>query len=266
MKHCFRLTLEYDGSPYSGWQEQANARTVMGDLRQAAESHLKTPTEIMGAGRTDAGVHAAGQVAHLKFEAPRRPDAALLAAELNRRTPHNIAILECVPAPLSFHARHDATARVYTYQIATRKRAFSKPYVWWIKEPLDLGAMRAACAQLAGRHDFGCFRAADPSKPGESTLVEVASASLACDEDLILFRIEASHFLWRMVRRLTGVLVKLGLGEITPRDFARLLSARPHPKLDAAAWTAPAAGLFLTEVKYPPGALTGPPRNRSPRP
>jgi len=250
VKQAFRLTLEYDGSPYSGWQEQANARTVMGDLREAIEGCLKTRVELMGAGRTDAGVHAAGQVAHLKFDASRREDAAKLAAEINRRTPHNIAVLDCAPTPYSFHARHDAKSRVYHYQIATRKSAFSKPYVWWIKEPLDVAAMQSACKELPGRHDFNCFRAVDPSKPGESSIVEVSSAGIEIQDDLIVFKIEASHFLWRMVRRIAGVLVKLGVHEITRKDFDTLLRARCHPKLDVAAWTAPAAGLFLAEVKY----------------
>ncbi len=103
---------------------------------------------------------------------------------------------------------------------------------------------------LEGRHDFHCFRAVDPSKPDESSLVVVESAAIETEDDLIVFRITASHFLWRMVRRLAGVLVRLGLGEITMEDFERLLAARTDPKLDVAAWTAPSSGLFLESVSY----------------
>ncbi|MCC6294238.1 MAG: tRNA pseudouridine(38-40) synthase TruA [Bryobacterales bacterium] len=252
MKRTYKLTLEYDGTRYSGWQAQANARTVMGDLIGAAQDLFQTGVEVMGAGRTDAGVHAAAQVAHLRVT-PRealRPERIL--AELNRRLPHDIAILELDEAPARFHARHDAAGRVYTYQIATRKTAFSKKYVWWIKEPLGVERMREAAGKIPGRHDFACFRAEDPSKPDGSTIVVVESAEIEVQDGMIVFRIEASHFLWRMVRRLVGALVKTGLGELPPQAWDRLLQGRCAAEWDIAAWTAPASGLFLSEVKYKP--------------
>jgi tRNA pseudouridine38-40 synthase len=251
LRQTWKLTLEYDGTRYSGWQEQANARTVMGALREAVEGYLGVQTEMQGAGRTDAGVHAAAQVCHLRFTKSRSYVPDQFVHEVNERLPADIALLEAAPAPPRFHARHDAVARAYVYQISTRKTAFSKKYVWWIKQPLDAGVMQAAAAKLAGRHDFTCFRAKDPSRPGESPVVVVDRAEVVCEDDLILFRIEASHFLWRMVRRLTGVLVKLGKGEIAAADFELLLNARPRPDLDVAAWTAPASGLFLEKVLYP---------------
>jgi len=159
-------------------------------------------------------------------------------------------VLECVEAKPGFHARHDAVSRAYFYQISTRKAALAKRFVWWIKPPLDVAAMQSAASLIAGRHNFVCFRAADPSRPGESTTVEVASAEVAHDEDMLVFRIEASHFVWKMVRRLTGTLVKVGLGEVTVDQFADLLTGRKNPKLDVAAWTAPASGLFLEGVRY----------------
>jgi tRNA pseudouridine38-40 synthase len=110
--------------------------------------------------------------------------------------------------------------------------------------------MQKAAALIAGRHNFVCFRAADPSRPGESTTVEVTSAEVGRDEDMVVFRIEASHFVWKMVRRLTGTLVKIGLGEVSVEEFAGLLGGRKNPKLDVAAWTAPASGLFLEAVRY----------------
>ena len=247
----FKLTLEYDGSKFSGWQTQLNARTVQGELQRAADELFGVETEIQGAGRTDAGVHALGQVAHLKVRDPRRklPPEQILG-ELNDRLPSSIAIVELEPAPSGFHARHDAISRAYFYQISTRKTALSKRYVWWIKQPLEVAAMQEAAALIPGRHDFVAFRAADPSRPGESTIVVVDSVEIGRDEHLIVFRIEASHFLWKMIRRLTGTLVKVGLGEVTVDQFRGLLGGRKNPALDVAAWAAPASGLFLESVRY----------------
>ena len=246
----FRLTIEYDGSRFSGWQEQINARTVQGELKQVAQELFKTDLELQGAGRTDAGVHAVGQVAHLKIrgKAPALVPPQILR-ELNDRLPASIAVLEVTEMPPRFHARHDAKSRAYFYQISTRKAALSKRFVWWIKEPLDVARMQQAAAFIAGRHDFAAFRAADPSKPDESTIVVVDSAEVAVDDNLIVFRIEASHFIWKMVRRLTGSLVKIGLGEVSVEEFQQLLGGKKNPKLDIAAWTAPASGLFLEGVR-----------------
>ena len=247
----FRLTIEYDGSRFSGWQEQINARTVQGELKQAVLDLFRTDVEVQGAGRTDAGVHAVGQVAHLKIrdKSPALIPAKILS-ELNDRLPASIAVLEVAEAPSRFHARHDAKSRAYFYQISTRKAALSKRFVWWVKEPLDVPRMQQAALLIAGRHDFAAFRAADPSKPGESTIVVVESAEVSIDDNLVVFRIEASHFIWKMVRRLTGTLVKVGRGEVSVDQFRDLLSGKKNPKLDVAAWTAPASGLFLEGVRY----------------
>lgn len=247
----WKLTLEYDGSRYSGWQEQRNARTVQGELRKAAEEYFGCEVDLHGAGRTDAGVHALAQVAHLRAPAKpaRRPEE--IVRGLNDRLSADIAVLSAERVENRFHARHDAISRTYLYQVSRRKTAFSKKYVWWVKEELDVAVMARAARMLAGRHDFVCFRASDPARPGESTIVVVEAAEIAVEEHLVLFRIEASHFLWRMVRRIVGVLVKLGKGEITAEDFDRLLEGRCGGTLDVAAWTAPASGLFLEEVKYP---------------
>lgn len=248
----WKLILEYDGTRYSGWQEQRNARTIAGEVRRAAEEYLDAEVELGGSGRTDAGVHAAAQVAHLRADIRKPAPAARLLEEMNRRLPADIVVLEAQRVSNQFHARHDAIRRSYIYQISTRKSAFSKRYVWWIKEKLDIDAMQRAATMLPGRHDFACFAAADPSRSGESTVVVVEAASLEVEGDLVLFRIEASHFLWRMVRRLVGMLVKSGLHEVTEADWGELLAARCHSKrLEVAAWTAPAAGLFLDGVKYP---------------
>jgi tRNA pseudouridine38-40 synthase len=256
-----RLTLEYDGSKYSGWQEQINARTVMGQLRKAAEELFEAKVDIQGSGRTDAGVHALAQVAHLRLNATRPCNPEQIRRALNDRLPSDVCVVEVELAAPDFHARHDAISRTYLYQISTRRTAFLKKYVWWVKEDLDIAAMSRACAMLIGRHDFAAFRALDPSRPDASTVVVVQAAAIETEGHLILFRISASHYLWRMVRRIVGVLVKVGLGELKPEDLLLALEGKSTRKLDIAAWTAPASGLFLESVQY-----AAPKRMRKPAP
>src|SRR2546425_2897465 len=245
-----KITLEYDGTRYSGWQEQKNARTVMGEIRKAAQQIFKGNFEMQGAGRTDAGVHALGQVMHVKVTAEVRLSPETIRSRLNDLLPADIAILNVERAAHNFHARHDADARVYLYQISRRKQAFIKRYVWWVKDDLDVQRMAEAASMLVGRHDFICFRASDPSRPHESTIVDIEAAAIETEDDIIQFRIAGSHFLWRMVRRVVGALVKVGMREITLADFRRLLDGRCDAKFDVAAWTAPASGLFLEQIRY----------------
>lgn len=258
----WKLTIEYDGTKYSGWQEQRNARTVQGQIRKAAEEFFDGEVETQGAGRTDAGVHARAQVAHLRVrrtgEDQRRwpkPDDILQA--INNRLPSDVCLFDVAEAPPNFHARHDAVARTYLYQISTRRTAFFKKFVWWVREPLDVPAMSRAARALIGRHNFVAFRAEDSTRPDESPIVVVEDAGIEVEGDLIVFRITASHFVWRMVRRVVGVLVKLGLGQIAESDFSRLLAGETSSKLDVAAWTAPASGLFLESVIYPEARAAG---------
>jgi len=247
----WKLKVEYDGTKYSGWQKQLNARTVQGELEKAACDLMgMKDVDMQGAGRTDAGVHARAQIAHLKVKQDIRIAPDRLMWGMNDRLPADVNVVEVVEVRPAFHARHDAKSREYVYQISKRRSAFAKKYVWWIREELDLVAMTRASRMLIGRHDFSCFSQKDPTKPMESTIVVVEKVEIATDEDLIFIRIEASHFLWKMVRRVVGVLVKLGKGEITDAQFVQLLQARPDKKLDVAAWTAPASGLFLDKVRY----------------
>ena len=250
----WKLELEYEGTKFHGWQDQNNARTVQGELLKAARDYFGVEVEIQGAGRTDAGVHAIAQVAHLrvfkesaKVEKLRAPE---LKRELNVRLPAEVVVLDVDEAPNEFHARHDAIARAYLYQISTRRTAFSKKHVWWIKERLNVKAMAAAAKLLEGRHDFICFRAPDPSKPDASPIVVVLSSKIVVQGHLILFHIEASHFLWKMVRRIVGALVKLGTGEMSEQQFRSLLAGKCDPKHDVASWTAPSSGLFLERISY----------------
>jgi tRNA pseudouridine38-40 synthase len=231
----------------------------MGELRLAAEKSLGRAVELVGAGRTDAGVHALGQVAHVRAElAAAPPDLEQLLLALNEALPYDIAVLAVEPASNYFHARHDALRRTYVYRIAKQKDAFSKKFVWWIKEQLDIAAMRQAVALLPGRHDFVLFRAADAARPDESTIVEVESASLEESERRLEFRIEASHFLWRMVRRVMGAVVRVGRGDLSVEQFRRLINAEPQAGVMLAAWTVPSAGLFLEKVTYPESRPSAP--------
>jgi tRNA pseudouridine38-40 synthase len=247
----FKLTIEYAGTRYRGWQIQKNARTVAGEIERAVAAATGVKSfELYGAGRTDAGVHALAQVAHLQIDT--RLDAAALAWRINDELPGDINILELARAPQRFHARHDAVARSYLYRIARRRMAFDKPYVWWVREDLDLGAMREAAARFIGLRDFRSFSAGDPDESPSRVSVEEVTIDEA--PPLVLVRVVGSHFLWRMVRRMVGVLVAVGRRELRPEDVDRMLAADSG---EAAALTAPASGLFLEKVFYPGDSRPG---------
>ena len=240
-----KLTLEYAGTRYSGWQIQRNARTVQGEVERALLEVTRVKQfELYGSGRTDAGVHALGQVAHLDIELTLPPET--LRRRVNDTLPSDINILRIDKVRHRFHARHDAVARSYIYQVARRRTAFAKAFVWWVKESLDAGAMRHAAAHFVGMHDFRTFSDDDPDH--KSTQVLVDSFDVHEDGDLLIVHIEASHFLWKMVRRLVGVLVEVGRGALRADDAADLL-VQPSPL--PARVTAPASGLFLERVYYP---------------
>jgi tRNA pseudouridine38-40 synthase len=242
----FRLDVEYEGTRYGGWQKQPDKRTIQGELLKAAETFLKTKVEIGGSGRTDAGVHALCQVAHMKIKTvAKTPSARQIQAGINGLLPHDINILSLKPAPARFHARHDALSRYYLYQISTRRTAFGKSFVWWVRDRLDAEAMAQACQLFVGRHDFRSFCESVESQ--SSTLVHVNEAQILAHGSLILFRIGASHFLWKMVRRLVGALVEVGRGNLTLDDLRELLETYSK---EPAAWTAPPSGLFLERVLY----------------
>ena len=240
----FKLTLEYAGTRYRGWQTQQNARSVQETIASVVHKvSVREDFELKGAGRTDAGVHALGQVAHLDLNTRLTPGALRFA--LNDNLPADIHVLAAESVPRGFHARHDAVARSYLYQIARRRTALAKPFVWWIKDALKLTSMRDAAAELVGLHDFRSFTDVDPQKA--STRVEVQGLEIAEEGALLLIRIEASHFLWKMVRRLVGVLAEVGRGRLSARDVRSFLEA---PSELPARFTAPPSGLFLERVFY----------------
>jgi tRNA pseudouridine38-40 synthase len=253
----FKLTVEYAGTRYSGWQIQKNARTVQGELDRAIRMVTKREKfELYGSGRTDAGVHALAQVAHLDI-ATTLPTQTLLT-RINDELPADVNVLTIDTVSHRFHARHSATSRSYVYQIAQRRTAFAKPFVWWVKEPLDVAAMRAAAAQFTGFKDFQSFTDDDPDE--KSTTVQIERVEVIEHGSLLLVRVAGSHFLWKMVRRIVGVLVAVGKGEMKPAAIAQLLSGEgtgaggrggKGRKSEAPArLTAPASGLFLERVTY----------------
>ena len=254
----FKLTLEYAGTRYSGWQIQKNAKTIQGELDRAIRAVTgRRDFELYGSGRTDAGVHALAQVAHLDVSTNLPADT--VRRRLNEELPADINVLAALVVPHRFHARHDALARRYLYQVAKRRTAFAKPFVWWVKEPLDIDRMREAARAFVGMRDFQSFAASEGAaararesdsesgQRGRSTLVLVGRLDIAEDGDLVLIGIEGSHFLWKMVRRIVGVLVEIGRGGLAPDAAAAFLtesSAAP------ARLTAPPSGLFLERVCY----------------
>jgi len=248
----FKLTLEYAGTRYRGWQVQANARTVQGEIQRVVrEISGRTDFDVYGSGRTDAGVHAIGQVAHLDLET--RLSAELLRLRLNDALPADINVLGAEKVSRQFHARHSAMGRSYLYQVSRRRTAFAKPFVWWVRDPLDLARMREAASAFVGMRDFRAFSDDDPDE--KSTRVDLESVDIVEEGALVLFRVRGSHFLWKMVRRLVGVLVEVGRGAMSPRDAARLLDgATGRP----AELTAPPSGLFLEAVLYPGDRLDRP--------
>jgi tRNA pseudouridine38-40 synthase len=240
----FKLTLEYAGTRYSGWQIQKNAKTIQGELDRAIRTVTsRTDFELYGSGRTDAGVHALAQVAHLDAATSLPPET--LRQRINDELPSDINVLSVEVVPHRFHARHDAVARRYLYQVARRRTAFAKPFVWWVKEPLDVGRMREAASVFVGFQDFAAFAESDTTE--RSTMVLVDRLDIEEQGDLLLIVVEGSHFLWKMVRRIVGVLVEIGRGGLQPDAAAMLLVGDSDAP---ARLTAPASGLFLEWVYY----------------
>src|ERR1035437_5790917 len=206
----FKLYIEYDGTRYSGWQMQKQSKTVQGRLLEVATQIFKgEKIDIQGSGRTDAGVHAICQIAHLEVKTMLAPE--IIRMKFNDELPHDICIMEVEKVNPKFHARHDAKSRSYIYQIAKRRIAFGKPFVWWIKDKLNIEKMNNASKIFIGMNNFVSF--AEKDELEKSTKVLIEDVQMKEEGDLILIRIIGSHFLWKMVRRMVGVLVEVGRGE-----------------------------------------------------
>lgn len=240
----FKLYIEYDGTRYSGWQKQNNARTVQGELIKACrETFSENFIDLQGSGRTDSGVHALCQVAHLDAQTVLAPE--IIKLKLNDNLPHDINILEVEKTNQNFHARHSAKIRSYIYVISRRRTAFGKNLVWWIKDKLNFNSMKKASELFLGMHDFVSFSDDDPDE--KSTKVLIDGIQIKEEGDLILIRIIGSHFIWKMVRRMVGVLAEVGRGKKSEEDILYYLNNKTN---EPAKFTAPPSGLFLERVYY----------------
>jgi len=240
----FKLFIEYEGTRYSGWQRQENAKTIQGSIVQAAKEIFGDDyLDFQGSGRTDSGVHALCQVAHLDVKTVLAPE--IIRMKLNDMLPHDICILEVEKANQTFHARHDAKSRSYVYQISRRRTAFGKNFVWWIKDKLDFKKMESAAKYFVGMNNFASFSDDDPED--KSTKVLIDDIQIKEEGDLILIRIIGSHFIWKMVRRIVGILAEVGRGRKSEKDILFYLSNKTN---EPAKFTAPPSGLFLEKVAY----------------
>ena len=240
----FKITLEYDGSTYKGWQVNKGELTIQGKLLEICAIIFETQAiEVYGAGRTDAGVHAIGQVAHIDVATKLTPTQIL--HKLNEKLPSTIQILQVESVDSRFHARHHAEARSYVYIISQRKSAFFKRNVWWTKETLNCDAMQKASKLFIGLHDFSSF--GKLLRKDESPKVEIQHISIHKQGQTIMIHIVGSHFLWNQVRRMVGILVEVGKGKMNEthiQTFLDTTSERPSQL------TAPPSGLYLEHVYY----------------
>jgi tRNA pseudouridine38-40 synthase len=246
MTKNFKIAIEYDGSRYHGWQRQKNDPTIQEEIEKAVLAITGQKVSLTGSGRTDAGVHAYGQVANFKCETNLA--AQDLLGGLNSLTADDIVIHSCEEVAAAFHARYDVKRKTYVYKFLNRPgpAAIGRHYAWHLRKELDLESMRAASTHLIGSHDFRAFEGA--GSPRSHTTRHVFKASLIDDGNgYIAFEIEADGFLRFMVRNIVGTLVKVGLGKISPDEFNRILKSRDRNQAGA---TAPAHGLFLLKVTY----------------
>lgn len=240
-----KLTIEYNGGEYSGWQRQPGRRTVQREIETAAEEITREKVVVHGSGRTDSGVHALGQVANFKTSSGLT--ASQLQKALNSCLPGDVAIAEVKEVPDSFHSQFSSKSKVYLYQILNREHRSAHLHgtTWNIKQQLNIESMKQASRCLIGSHDFKVFAHHDTKV--RSTVRNVKKLNISRKKDIIDLEIEANGFLKRMVRMITGTLVQVGREKITPDDFRQILEDGERTKH---VYTAPARGLFLKKVKY----------------
>lgn len=242
----FKIIIEYDGTGYHGWQRQKQDRTIQQEIERALWSMTARQVTLYGSGRTDAGVHALGQVANFLCQTDLSP--AVFQKGLNSLLPDDIVIKDCRLVDESFHARYDVLSKIYHYRILNRQlpAAIGRHYAWHVRRKLDTAAMRWAISDIIGTHDFKAFEGAG-SPRSHTTRTVMAAELIEGSDGSILFKIEADGFLRYMVRNIVGTLVSVGLGKITPAAFKGILESKNRGNAGA---TAPAHGLFLMEVKY----------------
>ena len=242
-KRIIKLTLEYDGTDYAGWQVQPGVATVQGALEEALGKILKEPTRVHGAGRTDAGVHAAGQVAH--FEPTGTMTAEEFERALNALLPHDVRVVAAEEAPPGFHARYAARSRTYRYAVTFADSVFTRRHAHYVAGPLDVEAMREAARALVGEHDFAAF--GNLSEDYDTTARDVTELRLEETLGGLEFYVTANAFLYKMVRNVVATLLAVGRGELAPAEVRRLLEEKDRAALGP---PAPPRGLTLMRVTY----------------
>ena len=242
----FRITIEYDGRGFVGWQRQENGLAVQQVIEEAIARFSGETVTAFAAGRTDAGVHALGQVVHFDLDRDESSDTVRDALNFHLR-PAPVAVRDAAAVAGDFHARFSATARVYRYRITNRRAppALDRDRTWWVATPLDSGAMAEAARRLVGRHDFTTFRAS--ACQANSPVKTLDALVVRRDGDEIRITARARSFLHHQVRNMAGSLGRVGEGKWMPDDLARALEARDRT---AGGPTAPACGLYLVEVVY----------------
>jgi tRNA pseudouridine38-40 synthase len=242
----YRLILEYNGTPFVGWQVQALGASVQGRLTEAIHKFCGETVQVKGAGRTDAGVHALGQVAHFDLDREWPPHTVRAAVNFHLK-PDPIVVVACAVAPADFDARFSARARHYRYRILARPAppALDRDRVWWVPQALSAAAMRTAAAALVGRHDFTTFRAAGCQAKSPVKTLDRLDVTVAGDE--IVVEVSARSFLHNQVRSMVGSLKLVGEGKWSAADLAAALAAKDR---SACGVVAPARGLYLVAVHY----------------
>jgi tRNA pseudouridine38-40 synthase len=246
MLQNFKITIEYDGTAYHGWQRQTNDRTIQSEIEKALMTMTGDRITLTGSGRTDAGVHAFGQVAN--FSCNTSLDSGVFQKGLNSLLPEDIVITMCTQVSMKFHARYDVTSKSYHYRILNRHlpAAIFRQYAWHIPKKLELDAMAGSLRYIIGTHDFKAFEGT--GSPRANTIRSVIHADLEkMDNGYLVFKIQGNGFLRFMVRNIVGTLLDVGLGKITPDDFNNILLSKDR---NLAGVTAPAHGLFLMQVNY----------------
>ena len=241
-----KTVIEYDGTDYHGWQCQANLSTVQKTIEDALRQITGETVKITGSGRTDAGVHAMGQVA--SFLTETQMDSETLRKALNSTLPRDISIIKAQEVPDDFHAQFSSRSKIYEYRIFNRRHppALQRNRVWHIPEKLDMGKMKEAASYLEGKHDFSVFATANITV--KTTVRTVKRVHIKkTREGVILIEIEADGFLKRMVRMITGTLVETGRGKLSPEGFGQILAEGRKTKN---VFTSPPQGLFLKKVLY----------------
>ena len=242
----FKIILQYDGTRYQGWQRQVSTdNTIQGKLEALLSKMCDAPVEIQGAGRTDAGVHAYGQVASFHADTDKTP--AEILEYMNQYLPEDIAVISCVEAPERFHARLNAKGKVYCYHIwnSADKPVFRRKYVHEVPGQLDIAAIRQAADALCGTHDYQSFTSAKRGK--KSTVRSVDSIDIERKGEEIVFTFKGNGFLYHMVRIMMGTLIEVGLGIRKAEDIPAILKERDRSK---AGHLIPGKGLVLMEVIY----------------